>query len=581
MPAPHPRMHGLTHVAGGPDPVPGLIPYPTGDTIDKAILAALPAGFWKLNESSGSVAADSSGHGQDLTATSPALDPLWGHAAGPPGEQAADMENGTGGIGGTAAVVKRDWPAITGDFTAGIWVSHNSNAFTYTMGQGNPARSGGAGWQLGVGGSPNPTKPYAYMHGLGGIDALNPLPDDTWAFLACTFDAAAGTLNFYVDGLLEGSLTGSYVPVTSSAPLWIGHDSGVGGFAVFVCNCVCSYGFLVNRVLSGTELLNISGAAAAGSSEGTEGLVVGIDENGDVGWVHPTVEVQHGGGEPDETPRTGDGSAYAGGDTSSSGWHLDAHFETVVLYDANPARFDVPTKKWVRVPFDTVRSWRRWEVEVDGDFKDAWLPDDRGLTAQAKQGILHITADMAGDQTVEAWCSIEWPVIDYTKVPDDDPEPIHDDAYVRALRIVDLSHGYVLRAAPGDSKRRFFEWPINQPADGTAEWVDYTGDDNPYPIYPVWAGRPLHLPDPYPKLSEDLSGVYYAPRKTFTMVADLAAGDNLCLQAWQDTQWTLRFSTDTFRDAVPLIPAYLRRPYLSVSFSYDPETIDHTTGKLL
>src|SRR4029077_380458 len=24
--APHPRMHGITHVAGGPDPVPGLIP---------------------------------------------------------------------------------------------------------------------------------------------------------------------------------------------------------------------------------------------------------------------------------------------------------------------------------------------------------------------------------------------------------------------------------------------------------------------------------------------------------------------------------------------------------------------------
>jgi hypothetical protein len=35
--APASRMHGLTHVAGGPDPVPGLLPSPPGDFIDPVL----------------------------------------------------------------------------------------------------------------------------------------------------------------------------------------------------------------------------------------------------------------------------------------------------------------------------------------------------------------------------------------------------------------------------------------------------------------------------------------------------------------------------------------------------------------
>ena len=43
-PAPHPRMHGLTHVAGGPDPIPGLLPATVvGDTSD-SILGYLALG---------------------------------------------------------------------------------------------------------------------------------------------------------------------------------------------------------------------------------------------------------------------------------------------------------------------------------------------------------------------------------------------------------------------------------------------------------------------------------------------------------------------------------------------------------
>jgi len=63
--APHPRMHGLTHVCGGPDPIPGLceglLPPQTAGNWPVEILA-LPdiRGYWRLGEGAGSY-ADTSG----------------------------------------------------------------------------------------------------------------------------------------------------------------------------------------------------------------------------------------------------------------------------------------------------------------------------------------------------------------------------------------------------------------------------------------------------------------------------------------------------------------------------------------
>jgi hypothetical protein len=568
-------MHGLTHVVGGPDPVPGLLP-PLGDTLDDKIVAAADA-FWKLDETSGTVAHDSSGNGHDLTAAGGYLPPTWGQPAGPPGTTSAHWGTTSTRV---SSSVSEPLSPFTDDFTAGVWVNVlAAGGGVELLGQSaGGLHSTSGGWALlALADPPGPDYKFGAGSNTDIIYANNPIVFGTWYFVAVVRDAGAWKL--YIDGLLQTDTMTTDPAVVDGNNTWLGNDAWPG-HGTWLHDSLLSYAFIAGRVMSGAELQDLAETAAAGAAAG-DGLVLTLGPDGKPHWEPATVEVEHGDLALDDTPVTGDASPYAGTPTSSSGWHLEAHVETIVLYDANPARFDVPSRKWVRVPFDTVRIWRGWEPVVDGpDTKEAWLPDDRGLTPQAKDGVLHVTADMAGDQTVTAWCSIEWPTIDYTKVPDDDPEPIHDDAYVRALRIVDVSHGYILRASPGSSLRRFFEWPINQPFDGTAEWVDYTSD-NPYPIYPIWPGRPLTLPAPYPKMTEAMSGEYYAPRKTFTMTADLSTGDNLCLQAWQDTQWTLRLSTDTFRDAVPLVPAYLRRPYLSITFSYDPETIDHTTGKLL
>src|SRR4029077_16095948 len=238
----------------------------------------------------------------------------------------------------------------------------------------------------------------------------------------------------------------------------------------------------------------------------------------------------------------------AGSPTTASGWHLNAHQEIVFLVDATRGRFDVPTMKWTRVPFNTVRILRTWEPTIDAAIlKTAWLPDDRGLAGPAKEGILHVNPGMAwsGDQTVNGWISIEYPVLNYLGLPDDDPEvagfgprpeapragdPIAaPDTYMRAVRVFNLSVGSLL-AGPSVITWHFWDEASGMEAGGS-----------PPPPSPVGAPRPLHLPPPYPQLNPTDSKAYYVnyqgdPGWRFdrlTLTTHLAAGANLCLQAWQ------------------------------------------------
>ena len=77
--APQPRMHGITHVPGGPDPIPGMPSASTGASLEYAYLT--PGGleaWWRLGEDAATFpttatpttgwAQDSSGHGRHLTA---------------------------------------------------------------------------------------------------------------------------------------------------------------------------------------------------------------------------------------------------------------------------------------------------------------------------------------------------------------------------------------------------------------------------------------------------------------------------------------------------------------------------------
>jgi hypothetical protein len=253
---------------------------PSGDTIDAVLGGLTPAGIWKLNESSGHVAHDSSGNGVDMSTSSPELDPLWGAPAGPPGTQAADFQNGTSGIGATASRESRTWAALSGDFTAGIFINRNSTLTTQVMGQGNPGRAGGTGWMLAVysgsTGGADTNRPYVQAAGLGYASANNPLTASTWAMIAVSKSGTAWTLN--VNGLSQtATLSGSYT--SSSSVLWIGHDGGLGGNTISTpAQFVGSYAFLIPSALTGAQLLEIYNSAAlpAGANIGKALIATGL-----------------------------------------------------------------------------------------------------------------------------------------------------------------------------------------------------------------------------------------------------------------------------------------------------------------
>jgi hypothetical protein len=250
--------------------------------MDAKIAALAPTGFWKLNESSGTTAADSSGFGNHMT-TDGWETPLWGDDAGPPGEQAADFDTGASGPGGDASRVVRAWDAVTDSFTAGIWVSvHNFDSNSFVFGQG------GAEWSLEVRTS---ALAVARLGGTGTafVESLNPLTVDTWTFLVFVYDHVNNLVKLYVDGLLQGTDDATGILDMPPRDIWIGHygDSGGGGSGfVHGGQFTGSYAFWVPSALTSTDLLDIVAADGEIATPG-EGWVLTIGEGGEPVWTPP------------------------------------------------------------------------------------------------------------------------------------------------------------------------------------------------------------------------------------------------------------------------------------------------------
>jgi hypothetical protein len=350
------------------------------------------------------------------------------------------------------------------------------------------------------------------------------------------------------------------------------------------------------------------------TSDGANWLTT-ADNTGGVDIVVPDPE------DPDETPvDTRDPiDEFLDGPESPDGWHYRFHYETAWLFDSSPGRFDVPSRKWTRVPFSAVRIMRHFELEPGGTQYSAWLPDDRGAGLHATNGILHVTDAMSYDpgvwhingppglpdrnpatrQIVGGWYSLEFPIADIARFPNAPDNPMFD-YYIRAARIFNQSTGKVLPNEPGSSLYCFMEWPFDQPADGL-EGINpgCYFDSSPQPLYRFWANRPMSLPGGqyafgYPSYGNDPAGqaasvryyeVYTGERGGGNVAAEtaFAAGANLCLHAWQDSPWTIPFGTNKYPGHKGWYndPGPHNKPYLRMSYLYDPDSIDHVTGHLL
>ena len=198
----------------------GVLPAET--IADLANPPATLVGHWKLDETSGTVAADASGGNRPAT--------LSGGTTWEPGwDDGALTVNGTTGSAGTAAPVLR----TDQSFTVSAWVRFTGATEwrNYTAVAQDGARNSGFLLQYATG-----SDRWCFAmpvaddgSGDGYVTAMStvaPAPD-TWTHLAGVYDASAGQLRLYVDGVLV-ALTAKPASWHAAGGLQIGRAKWAG-----------------------------------------------------------------------------------------------------------------------------------------------------------------------------------------------------------------------------------------------------------------------------------------------------------------------------------------------------------------
>jgi len=388
MTAPHPRMHGLTHVPGGPDPVPGLLPSfnSYGDMIE-----ATPSlwAYWPLDDPAGYSFRELV-NGWDMTAADQPPDYMFTY--GLPGPIVDDPATSIGFLGkdgtGLQDYGTRAWRDLGGepdypftgsrDFTVEVWFYPTPPVVLSGVGT---ATFYGMLWCVGDASNYQITL-YLFHDGqlrlqcgsyLAFFDStVNPFVNG-WNHAAVTFDGATYTL--WLNGQNVGSQTGTS---SGSSRFMVGRDTNEGSTTSGFFEGRLAHVAIYDTVLDDTTIgQHAAGAAATGVAG--EGSVVGIDENGDITWVQPKIEVTVNGDPADTTPNPPPGPVpppdTSGPDGSS--WIQDQPFTW-----GGPT-FEVPPNKWTTIPFTTPLMERQstpsgsattW-VELDWDDPDAagWI----------------------------------------------------------------------------------------------------------------------------------------------------------------------------------------------------------------
>lgn len=214
------------------------------------------AGFWKLNESSGSTAADSSGNGHDMTVPAGGyIAPTWAQAAGPPAEQSALGVLEPAGSNAGTRLVTNTTSALTDNFSAGLWVKPtNLTQFCELIGQGFSLH-GSTGWMLAI---DQTVDKFALLYDAVEIIFANSAHvAGTWYLVG--FTRHAGTTTMYVNGLAQAS-TSAVAPTGGNTATYL-FDCGFSTAATHGCDSTLSYAFLYDQPLSAGDWLEIQNAA--------------------------------------------------------------------------------------------------------------------------------------------------------------------------------------------------------------------------------------------------------------------------------------------------------------------------------
>lgn len=256
-------------------------------TLSETILAltSLDA-FWKLNETTGTVAADSSGNGYDLASygASPAtLPPAWGQAAGPPGETSAEFAANRG-------LTRTHHTGYTTNFTMLGWFQRAPHGhFDALAGQGFEGNTNSWGIVISNGGGTT-DKLIAQVGTTAAIASDSTLSNSTWYMAALT--RGASTWHLYVNGVQQ-TATSSASPGSVPTTLWLGNDNFSAFGNRYFDDGLESYWALIGRELTAAEILNIYNSAGAAGTAGAGMVYTNPGSGGAPYWAYPTIEVTY------------------------------------------------------------------------------------------------------------------------------------------------------------------------------------------------------------------------------------------------------------------------------------------------
>ncbi|MFJ9628913.1 LamG-like jellyroll fold domain-containing protein [Streptomyces sp. NPDC101175] len=221
-----------------------------------------PAGWWKLDQTSGRSVTDASGTGNTATAGSGVT---WLSGGG------AQFDGTTTGTG---SVIATNGPVLdtSASYTVSAWVNlTDTSTYRTFVAQGGTNRPS---FYLQYSKGDN-----AYRFHVAGEDASSPAAFydakattaptlNTWTQLVGTFDASTGAMKLYVNGTLAGTATDT-TPWTGSGPLSIGGTKLAGGAVSDVVAGSVQNAQTYQRALSATEVNSLYGKGRSGGTVGS------------------------------------------------------------------------------------------------------------------------------------------------------------------------------------------------------------------------------------------------------------------------------------------------------------------------
>ncbi len=176
------------------------------------------AGYWNLDETNGTVAADSSGNGNNGTVS--------GASWSPPGKVKGCLSfNGANDY----VQVNRD---VSNDFTIAMWVRTTAIGGIGTWRDGEGLVDGSVGPGQDDFGTALVGNQFAFGTGTPDMNLVSstPINDGAWHYCVATRVQSTGAMRIYVDGNMQASGTGTTNSLTASAYLRFGGVQSGGGF---------------------------------------------------------------------------------------------------------------------------------------------------------------------------------------------------------------------------------------------------------------------------------------------------------------------------------------------------------------